>query len=84
MKDINNNFSNIVFVEQGKFQILHAGLDDDWGDEFKAMGSIDPDTGDPVAANDVILYPDGPFVKETADTLANLYDGTLEDAQEKK
>jgi len=71
------NPDRIEFVNQGKFQILHAGLDDTWGDlSVLHLGA----PGDP--ARNVILYPEGPFIGDIADTLSNFTTGTLEAAQE--
>ncbi|TWU28286.1 type II secretion system protein [Bythopirellula polymerisocia] len=73
---------DIVFVNKGKFQILHSGLDDAWG-SFKpfsilnASGNVN--TGD---ASGVFLFPTGPFTGDVADTLTNFTPGTLESAQE--
>lgn len=69
---------NVVFVDQGKFQVLHPGLDDAWGADFQQMGSwsvTDPD--------DLVLYPAGPFLGEIGDTLTSFTDGELaEEAEE--
>jgi prepilin-type N-terminal cleavage/methylation domain-containing protein len=66
------------FVEPEKFQILHCGLDDAWDvDAFERMSSHE-------IANGVepLLYPDGPFIGEVADTIVNFTTETkLEDAQ---
>ena len=71
-------FKNVVFVNQGKCQIIHAGLDDAWGDEsFEQMSC--QEAGD---ADSLLLYPTGPFIGEIADTLSNFSEGTLEDATE--
>ncbi len=80
--NVNNNFNNMLFVEQGKFQILHCGLDDDWGPDLALTGSIVTPGNGAKNANDVLLFPDGPFLREAADTLTNFTDGTLADAQE--
>jgi hypothetical protein len=66
-----------VFVNQGKFQVMHAGLDDDWGsDSFQAMS---------VAKNgaNAIYYPAGPFIGPIADTLTNFSNGTIEESIQK-
>lgn len=79
---VGNNFVNVLFVDQGKFQILHCGLDDEWGDDFAAMSVVNSN-GSLKSANDTFIYfPDGPFLREAADTLTNFTDGTLADAQE--
>jgi prepilin-type N-terminal cleavage/methylation domain-containing protein len=68
--------NDFTFVNQGKFQLIHSGLDDDWGD----FGESASNTTDP--ADLVVLYPAGPFVGANADTLTNFADGKLEDAAE--
>jgi prepilin-type N-terminal cleavage/methylation domain-containing protein len=70
--------SNLVFAE--KFQILHAGLDDAWGEGFQAMGEYPaiPDA----SADSMVIFPEGPFTGEVADTLSNITDGELADSQE--
>jgi hypothetical protein len=59
---------------------LHCGIDDAWGEEsFERMTAENV-----VPANDpnaYLLYPDGPFTGDVADTLTNFSEGTLEDAQ---
>jgi prepilin-type N-terminal cleavage/methylation domain-containing protein len=70
-----SNISNVVFVNQGKFQLLHPGLDDDWGsDNFAAAGRQN--------ADNLLLFPTGPFIGPIADTLTNFTDGTLASASE--
>lgn len=68
--------NDFTFVNQGKFQLIHCGLDDDWGD----FGVSASNTTDPTALS--ALYPAGPFVGAVADTLTNFADGKLEDAAE--
>jgi hypothetical protein len=66
--------SDIRYANEDKYQILHAGVDDDWGD----FTQIDLPNG----PNDsVILYPDGPFTAELGDTVVNFDQRTLQDAQ---
>ncbi len=60
---------DLVFVEQGRFQLLHAGVDDVWGDWSAIRAGK-------------VVAPTGPFVGDLADTLANFMPGTLEDRQE--
>jgi hypothetical protein len=69
----------IEFANRDKFQILHSGIDDVWGEAFEQMTAenVTPPT-DPDA---YLLYPDGPFTGDVADTLTNFSEGTLEDAQ---
>jgi prepilin-type N-terminal cleavage/methylation domain-containing protein len=70
---------NLTFVNQKKFQLLHAGLDDAWGN-FSPMG-IPPRLPATAAVNDLLLFPTGPFLDEVADTLTNFAEGPLEDSQ---
>ncbi|MCC6493965.1 MAG: prepilin-type N-terminal cleavage/methylation domain-containing protein [Pirellulales bacterium] len=71
------NVQQLAFVDQ-KYQVLHCGLDDDWG-------SFGPSASNPsttYAQLEPYLFPAGPFIGPTADTLANFTDGTLADAAE--
>jgi prepilin-type N-terminal cleavage/methylation domain-containing protein len=69
----------IVFVNQDKFQLLHCGIDDEWGEDFfEETTAHDVPSTDP---GDYLLYPDGPFTGDAADTLVNFSDRTLEDSQ---
>jgi hypothetical protein len=80
--------NNVVFVDQGKFQILHSGLDDAWGDDFARMSlssspygwgtATVPGSGD----NQLLLYPTGPFLGDMSDNLTSVGDGTLAEAAE--
>jgi hypothetical protein len=66
---------HVEYVEQRKFQILHPGLDNVWGN-FDAA-EIKNTTDIPA-----LLYPDGPFTGDLSDTLTNYFDGPLADAAE--
>jgi hypothetical protein len=68
----------VQFVEQGKYQILHPGLDDDWGSDFTQMVVANSST----KVGDVLRYPTGPFIGPIADTLTSFTDGTIEDSVE--
>jgi prepilin-type N-terminal cleavage/methylation domain-containing protein len=71
------NANDYVFVNQKKFQILHAGLDDDWGsDSFQAMSMMKN-------PNAPIYFPAGPFVGAVSDNLSNFAQGTIADATQK-
>jgi len=70
--------SDIVFVNKDKFQILHAGLDDAWGN-FSAFNIKTAASNNDASA--VLLFPTGPFLGDIADTLGNFGTGTLEDEQ---
>jgi hypothetical protein len=75
----------IEFVNSGKFQILHCGLDEAWGTEaFERMSAIglEQKGGDPKNVNEYLLFPDGPFTDEVADTIVNFTNTTrIEDSQ---
>jgi hypothetical protein len=64
----------VEFCNRDKFQILHAGVDDIWGN-FEPMSLAHSNL------NEMTFYPDGPFTGDVADTLSNFSEGTLEDAQ---
>ncbi|HMP05782.1 MAG TPA: prepilin-type N-terminal cleavage/methylation domain-containing protein [Lacipirellulaceae bacterium] len=66
------DLSDFVFANLDKFQILHCGLDDDWGN-FGSSAS-----GSGVTVNDILVFPEGPYIGPNADTLTNFTDGTLE------
>jgi prepilin-type N-terminal cleavage/methylation domain-containing protein len=70
------DFTSLAFANAGKFQILHAGLDGEWGTNFG--GSVSSNNG----GGTQILFPEGPFIGPAADTLTNFTDGELADAQE--
>ena len=74
--------SDIVFVNKNKFQILHAGLDDEWGENMADFAMVDPVSNAPKNILNVLLFPTGPFTGDIADTLTNFTSGTLESAQE--
>ena len=74
----------IQFANRDKFQILHCGIDDEWvADAFEMMSAhgIREKGGDPTDPADYLLYPDGPFTGEVADTITNFSEGTLEASQ---
>jgi type II secretory pathway pseudopilin PulG len=79
--------SPIQFSNQDKFQILHAGIDEEWGAEaFEMMSAhgvenAPPPGNDPSKAENYLLFPDGPFTGDVADTLTNFSEGTLEASQ---
>ncbi|MEQ8849121.1 prepilin-type N-terminal cleavage/methylation domain-containing protein [Botrimarina sp.] len=81
------------FANDNKFQLLHPGVDEDWG-ELPVVNPTPPSTIVPtqpafknwlVDSGGQVLYlyyPVGPWTLELADTLTNFADGTLADAQE--
>jgi hypothetical protein len=70
----------IEFMNAGKFQVFHCGRDDEWDvDAFEQMSVHDVASIDPA---DYLLFPEGPFVGEIADTIVNFTEQTkIEDAQ---
>jgi prepilin-type N-terminal cleavage/methylation domain-containing protein len=83
----------IQFANRGKFQILHCGIDDEWDDvdsdnelthfekKMSYHGVEEAMVDDPDLAESYLLFPDGPFTGEVADTLTNFSEGTLEASQ---
>lgn len=65
---------DLVFVGS-KFQILHSGLDDDWGTPGLGVSASDPAAS--TALLSAYLYPSGTFVGPLADTLSNVTDSEL-------
>ncbi|MEO1496018.1 MAG: type II secretion system protein [Planctomycetota bacterium] len=86
-----------LYANDGKFQILHPGVDETWGLLPRINPDLDPPTppaaGVPIAADanyllegrrstsKSLLFNVGPWTLERADTLTNFTNGTLEDAQ---
>jgi prepilin-type N-terminal cleavage/methylation domain-containing protein len=70
----------IQFANQGKFQLLHTGIDDDWGADILEKSSVH-DVGS-LNAGDYLLFPTGPFTDASADTVVNFATpARIEDAQ---
>ncbi|MEO2049007.1 MAG: type II secretion system protein [Pirellulales bacterium] len=70
-----NLLDNFEYVEQGKFQLLHCGLDDIWG-MFALNSQLN------LSNAPQLIFPDGPFIGDIGDTLTSYTTGTLEEAQE--
>jgi prepilin-type N-terminal cleavage/methylation domain-containing protein len=66
--------TQIQFANPKSFQILHAGLDNNWGDFSKLSSRM-------IAKDQGIVYPNGPFTEDLADNLANFSRTTLEDSE---
>jgi prepilin-type N-terminal cleavage/methylation domain-containing protein len=67
----------VDFANQGKFQLIHAGIDDDWGEPLWEQMSLHD-----VALADLLLFPNGPFTDAMADTVVNFaQQARIEDAQ---
>ena len=72
--------ANIQLANQGRCQILSAGLDDAWGDLASEVGV--PDYSATSATFNGLLYPEGPWTGDLADNIVNFTDNrTLEDSQ---
>ncbi|BBO32186.1 type II secretion system protein [Lacipirellula parvula] len=73
------SLQDLAFVD-AKFQILHCGLDDDWGDfGVSASGNSPVPT---VAQLEPYLFPKGVYIGPIADTLTNFTEGELSAAAE--
>jgi hypothetical protein len=64
----------IQFANANSFQILHAGLDNSWGDFSKFYYSN-------IKAGSGLVYPNGPFTEELADNLVSFSRTTLQDSE---
>ena len=78
----------LEFANDGTFQILHPGIDEAWGimpmvSPSNSGDLIDSDQYHDNGSNTVLglVFPDGPWTGDLADTLTNFSDSTLEDAQ---
>ena len=69
--DPSNDISKHQFVEPENFQLLCAGLDGSWYNPTDYQQN----------PFDLLLYPQGPFTGELADTLTNFSTNNLEDSQ---
>jgi hypothetical protein len=69
----------IQFANRDKFQILHCGIDEEWGEA--AFERMTLHGTPPPPPDDLLLFPDGPFTGEVADTITNFSEGTLEASQ---
>jgi hypothetical protein len=74
------NAPAIQFINPDKFQIIHSGRDEAWDEPaFERMSVHDVGTNNP---GDYLLFPNGPFIGEIADTIVNFAEQTrIEDAQ---
>lgn len=75
----------LEYVQQGKFQILHCGTDDFWGDFSNGPNGAGGELTVGASNTDEIpdlLFPVGPFIGDNSDTLTNFSTGTLEASQE--
>jgi hypothetical protein len=66
-------------INPDKFQVLHCGIDDEWGVETFERMSIHWIINNP---GQELLFPNGPFIGDIADTIVNFTPVTrIEDAQ---
>ena len=64
-----NSMRDVAYIDN-KYQILHCGLDDDWG----SFGPSASSTSDP---DELFYFPEGPFIGPVADTLTNFAEGEV-------
>jgi prepilin-type N-terminal cleavage/methylation domain-containing protein len=76
----NLRVGDVRYANEGKCQLLSAGLDDEWGPFLQTQGvNFSNKTA---SAPLLLLYPDGPFTAELGDTITNFSTGaSLEDSQ---
>ncbi|HEY2847587.1 MAG TPA: type II secretion system protein [Pyrinomonadaceae bacterium] len=92
IKQLGSNVANpaaptlgeVHYANEGKFQILHPGIDDDWG-TYAAVApklfvdfTLNPNTAAPTT---LLYYPTGPWTGELADTIVNFSEATLANSQ---
>jgi hypothetical protein len=76
--DANNASSALQFINPDKFQIIHCGINDRW-DEDTFRDRVSMQYGN---ASNLLLFPDGPFTGDIAETIVNFTTETkIEDAQ---
>jgi prepilin-type N-terminal cleavage/methylation domain-containing protein len=76
LKRVTNN--QVLYATPDKFQILHCGIDGEWGEEFERT-SYSQFLDDPSL---FLAFPNGPFTGDIADTIVNFTtESTLEDSQ---
>ncbi len=68
----------LTFATPDKFQILHSGIDDEWGEEFERTSYSTFLNNQ----SNFLAFPEGPFTGDMADTIVNFTtEATLEDSQ---
>jgi prepilin-type N-terminal cleavage/methylation domain-containing protein len=76
----NLKVGDIRYANEGKCQLLSAGVDDEWGPFLSTQGVNF--TNKAASAPLLLLYPDGPFTEAIGDTVTNFSTGaSLEDSQ---
>jgi prepilin-type N-terminal cleavage/methylation domain-containing protein len=83
--DASGPYPPIQYVNPEKFQVIHCGIDDAWHEEeFEKMSVHGVDALN-LATDELesyLIFPDGPFIGEIADTIVNFSPVTrVEDAQ---
>jgi prepilin-type N-terminal cleavage/methylation domain-containing protein len=93
--DSANSTLPVQYANADKYQILHAGIDDEWDDDdpmataiggLKSFGRMSyqglkaKGIGSPTQS-DFLVYPTGPFTGEAADTIVNFSESTLAGSQ---
>jgi type II secretory pathway pseudopilin PulG len=83
LKTIENKGSSnerVAFANPDKFQIMHCGIDDEWGTDLFDRTSY----GEYIGSNKAMFlaYPTGPFTGEVADTIVNFSPATLAGSQQ--
>ncbi|MEM8865947.1 MAG: prepilin-type N-terminal cleavage/methylation domain-containing protein [Planctomycetota bacterium] len=77
--------ADVRLANEGKFQVMHCGNDGEWGSfEVVRLALTAAPTAPAVNPNGdtILLFPDGPFTLELADTVVNFAtQPSLEDAQ---
>ena len=68
--------TDVYFANNGKFQILHCGVDDAWGNliGFNFTQGVNP--------TDLLFLPEGPFIGDVADNLTHFTQSGLAEEQE--
>jgi prepilin-type N-terminal cleavage/methylation domain-containing protein len=68
----------LAFANLDKFQILHCGIDDEWGTDLFDHTSYGQYKTDKTK---FLAYPTGPFTGDVADTIVNFSEATLAASQ---
>lgn len=73
------NTNEVVFATPDKYQILHSGIDGEWGDDFHRTSYEESQLN---GGANFLAFPTGPFTGDMADTIVNFTtESTLEDSQ---
>jgi prepilin-type N-terminal cleavage/methylation domain-containing protein len=69
---------HLAFANPDKFQIMHCGIDDEWGTDLFDHTSYGQYKSNPAL---FLAYPTGPFTGDVADTIVNFSEATLSASQ---